>query len=257
MNSFNRKYLIGFFMVFFSRDGGLSEGVLAGLNCGIGTHDPLAFDNRALVANQAGVEPKNLLSLYQEHGARCIVVDGIFKLDENRPKADAFVTDQAGIGLGILTADCAPVLFYGQKENDRPVIGAAHAGWKGALAGVLESTVVCMKDKKDVRLETISAVVGPCLSKRNFEVQPDFAEKFIEESEESEIFFSTDRKNRLVFDLSGYCAYRLSRCGVKSVALMDVDTYPEEAGFYSYRRATHKGETEYGRHISVISLHKS
>ncbi|MDH5722368.1 MAG: peptidoglycan editing factor PgeF [Alphaproteobacteria bacterium] len=240
---------------FFTRVGGVSQKAYQGLNCGLGSDDDAQHvkKNRDLVSEKAAIKPENLLSLYQVHGNRCLVVDEVFDLAQ-RPKGDAFITDCAGIGLGILTADCVPVLFYGHKKDGTPVIGAAHAGWKGALSGVLENTISCMIEKKYTQPESIYAVVGPCLLKKNFEVQPDFEEKFIDESDDSELFFSTDNCNRLVFDLSGYCAYRLSRVGVRNVTLMDVDTYSNDTLFYSYRRATHKNEKEYGRQISVISI---
>lgn len=254
-DAFGRKVPEGIFHGFFTRKGGVSQDGYSGLNCGLGSDDDPVHvaRNRALVAQEAGIDAKDLLSLYQVHGDACFVVDEAFDLAQ-RPEADAFVTDKAGIGLGILTADCAPALFYAQKVDGSPVIGAAHAGWKGAIGGVLEATARCMVAQKQALPESICAVVGPCLHKRNFEVQPDFAERFVVENEESERFFSTDKQNRLVFDLSGYCAYRLARSGVQNVSLMDIDTYLDEGLFYSYRRGTHKGEKDYGRQISVISI---
>ncbi len=238
---------------FFTRIGGVSLPPYAGLNCGIGSDDEasMVHENRALVAGKACVSSQNLLSLYQVHGAKVIEVNQPWN---ERPRADGFVTDKAGIALGILTADCAPVLFYGKKADDTPVIGAAHAGWGGALGGVLENTVKAMEALGALKGQ-IHACVGPCISKDSYEVDMAFMDRFMNESKESDKFFqSSTRLGHVMFDLSGYCAWRLRRAGLTNIALLDIDTYKNEAEFFSYRRATHKLEKDYGRQISIICI---
>lgn len=242
---------------FFGRRGGVSSGLYESLNCGAGTKDDPAnvAANRARVANALGVKPENLLSLYQVHGATCLSVKEAY---QGRPEADALATDIPGLALGILSADCAPVLFYGRKENGAPVIGAAHAGWGGALKGVLESTLLEMKKLGAVEAK---AAIGPCIGKASYEVKQDFAQPFLKEDEESERFFASARKEgHLMFDLSGYCAFRLARAGLRDVTLLDKDTYAHEADYFSFRRTTHRKEADYGRQISAILIgerHKS
>lgn len=240
---------------FFTRKGGYSEGTLASLNCGVGTSDSpkISTKNRTIVAKKIGVPYENLISLYQVHGNICHTVDVPWLL-ENRPQGDAFVTDIPGIALGILTADCAPVLFYGEKQDASPVIGAAHAGWKGALAGVLKETMQTMVQKGVIE-NTIKACVGPCIGRASYEVSSDFVEPFLEFHDESVRFFHPAREEgKLLFDLPGYCAWQLFQAGVRNITLMDKDTYTNEEEFYSYRRMTHRGEKEYGRQISVIAI---
>lgn len=240
---------------FFGRQGGVSTGIYESLNCGFGAEDlPEAVqENRGIIASCAGVEKSKLLTVYQEHGDKCIVVSDTWE-HENRPHGDAMVTDVPGIGLGILTADCTPVLFYGEKQDGSPVIGAAHAGWRGALAGILESTLDAMKNLGVVQ-ETVRACVGPCIQKRSYEVSEEFLRRFLEHMSENERFFMNgQRPDHYQFDLSGYCASRLSNAGVSSVDMMDLDTYALEDRFFSNRRAFHRKEPDYGRQISVIAL---
>lgn len=238
---------------FFGRAGGVSGGIYAGLNCGVGSSDVPADvkANRASVAEAIGVNPENILSLYQVHGDACLKVD---KPHNSRSEADAQVTDVPGLAISILTADCAPVLFHGKKASGKPVIGAAHAGWKGALGGVLESTVYAMEEY-GVKAETIRAAIGPCIGKRSYEVGEDFAKPFLEQDPESERFFMAGAKaGHLMFDLAGYCASRLYECGVNKVAITGADTFAREKDYYSFRRATHRKEPDYGRQISVIVI---
>lgn len=239
---------------FFSRRGGVSKDVYAFLNCGPGSDDEPenVNQNRKLVADIAGCRPDHLLSLYQIHSDKCLQVDGPW--EGERPEADAMVTDMPGVALGVLTADCAPVLFNGQKEDGSQVVGAAHAGWGGALKGVLEATVEGMKDL-GVQADSIRAVVGPCISKASYEVGEEFADAFLQEDEASEVFFMTgQREGHLMFDLPGYCAFRLGRAGLKNVFIKDLDTYFNEEDFFSYRRKTHRHEKDYGRQISVVMI---
>ncbi|MBI1301784.1 MAG: peptidoglycan editing factor PgeF [Alphaproteobacteria bacterium] len=240
---------------FFTRQGGVSKTPYGSLNCGIGSNDldDNIRENRVRVAREAHVEEVSLLSVYQVHSADVVHVNQGWGWD-NRPQADAMVTDQKGFGLGILTADCGPVLFYGEKQNGDPVVGAAHAGWKGALFGVLENTVSKMIDL-GADANTIQVCVGPCIGKASYEVSANFSDPFLNHSEESDRFFSAAAKEGCaMFDLAGYCAWRLSLAGVKNITLMDKDTYVLEDQFYSYRRMTHRGEADYGRQISVICV---
>ncbi|PCI56168.1 MAG: hypothetical protein COB36_05135 [Alphaproteobacteria bacterium] len=257
-NTFVKPENSDVFHGFFTRHGGVSASPFAGLNCGLGSDDHKGDiqANRQLVAEATGLSSaENLLSLYQVHGAKVVYVDKPWSAN-GRPKADGFVTDQMDIGLAILTADCAPALFMGYKDNGDPVIGAAHAGWKGALGGVLGNVVEAMENL-GVSKNSINACVGPCISKSSYEVSLDFIDPFIEENEESErFFFSGSKEGHVMFDLTGYCAWRLFRAEVKKISLLDRDTYSGETDFFSYRRATHRNEEGYGRQISVICINK-
>lgn len=240
---------------FFGRQGGVSDGLYESLNCGAGSNDAAdkVSRNRALVAEQAGCAPEHLLSLYQVHSDRCIVVRSPDDV-QPKPEADALVTDVPGLALGVLTADCGPVLFYGEKEGGASVVGAAHAGWGGALGGVLESTVNQMLEL-GAEQASLRAAIGPCISKASYEVSEDFALPFLKEDDENERFFMAGQKEgHLMFDLSGYCALKLAKLGLKHVFIKDMDTYSNEDQFFSYRRTTHRKEEDYGRQVSVISI---
>lgn len=235
---------------FFTRLGGTSSGIFSGLNCGIGSGDDpeIVSLNRKMVADEVGVSTDKLIGLYQVHSN--IVHDVTY----DRPEGDAFVTDQAGVALSVLTADCAPVLFVGCKDNGEPVIGAAHAGSKGALSGVLDNVVYRMKEK-GCALDSVSACIGPCISKNSYEVGASFIEPFLTHNDGAERFFHpASKEGHALFDLSAYCAWRLFQAGVKNTIMMDIDTYKNEEEFYSYRRSTHRNEKQYGRQISVIMI---
>jgi YfiH family protein len=237
---------------FFGRQGGVSTGIYGSLNCGLGSQDSAVNvqKNRVLVTQALGTKPENLLTVHQIHSADCVFVDAPFSSD--RPQADAMVTDVPGLALGILTADCGPILFYGEKADGKPIIGAAHAGWGGALKGILDSTVKTMVDHGAV-IDTIRASIGPCIGPKSYEVQTDFAGAFLNDNPESEHFFKSARRDEhLMFDLPGYIAFRLSGCGVRPVSITGLDTYAMEDMFFSYRRTTHRNEKDYGRQISAI-----
>ncbi len=238
---------------FFTRLGGHSSGVYKGLNCGIGSNDcaETVMNNRKIVAKEIGVSVDNLLSTYQVHGSKVIFVKEAWA---ERPNGDAMVTDKRGFALGVLTADCTPVLFVGKKANGDSVIGAAHAGWKGAVSGVLENTVSEMLNL-GAQKETIKVCIGPCIGKASYEVSKEFIRPFLDHNEESERFFhASSNKGHLMFDIGGYCAWRLALLGIRSVSILDKDTYLNEVEFYSYRRSVHRGEVDYGRQISVIAI---
>jgi len=235
---------------FFSRRGGASSGIFAGLNCGPGSGDQreAVAMNRARVAEAMGVAPPRLLSLHQVHSAEVVVAGPEGWVE--RPQADAAVTDVPGIALSVLTADCAPVLF---ADSNAGVIGVAHAGWRGALDGVLDATVVAMERLGAAR-GAISAAVGPTISQRAYEVGPEFAHRFIDADHAHGRFFVNGEGERYHFDLPGFVIERLRAAGVREVGWIGTCTYSEPERFFSYRRATHAGEPDYGRLISTIVL---
>lgn len=234
---------------FLGRRGGVSTGELAGLNVSYSEDDPaLTAENRrrAVDAVMAG---GTLQTCYQIHSADVVTVTEAWA-DADRPKADALVTDRPGIVLGVLTADCAPVLFVDATAG---IVGAAHAGWKGAFTGVCEATLEAMEALGATR-DNIAAVVGPCISQKSYEVDAGFEARFLEQAAENERFFRAGREGHAWFDLEGYVASRLRDAGVSKVGMLGEDTYAQEARFYSFRRATHRHETGYGRQISLIGL---
>jgi len=238
---------------FFTRIGGISQGVYEGLNIGTGSHDDpqKVRENRRRVAAWMGVAPERLLTAYQVHSPDVVVVSGPF--DGDRPKADALVTDTPGIALGVSTADCGPVLF---ADAEAGVIGAAHAGWKGAFTGVLENTVAAMQ-RLGADRDRIVAVLGPSIGPGNYEVGPEFVERFSADDAESRRYFTPSPKpGHAMFDLNAYTVERLRRAGVAAEKL-DRCTYAEEDLFFSYRRTTHRKEADYGRQISAIALEKN
>ena len=239
---------------FFGRDGGVSSGIYASLNCGPGSKDApdAVAENRRRVANALAPGIK-LLSLSQIHSSNVLTLPAWG--GEGRPEGDAMVTAMPGLALGILTADCAPVLLADPKAR---VIGAAHAGWKGALGeggrGVLEATLEAM-ERLGAERGRISAVVGPCITQANYEVGFDFRDRFLELGLRNRRFFvPSDKEGRYRFDLPGYAAHRLTAADIGSVEMSGVCTYPSENGYFSFRRTTHAGEPDYGRQISAIVL---
>jgi YfiH family protein len=233
---------------FFGRGGGVSQGVYASLNCGPGSHDdPAAVaENRARCV--AALAPgARLVSLAQIHSATVHTVDAGWDFAA-RPDGDAMVTALPGIMLGILTADCVPVLF---ADAEAGVIGAAHAGWKGAVGGVLENTVAAMT-KLDARPSRIAAAIGPAIAQAHYEVGADLRARFADA--DSRFFAASDRPEHFRFDLPGYVRRRLEAAGIGDVSDLALSTYPPENGFFSYRRTTHRGEADYGREISAIVL---
>ncbi len=234
---------------FFTRTGGASSGVFKGLNCGHGSSDQTTAvaTNRARVAEAMNVAPKALVSVYQVHSNDVVEVRA--PLLGDLPKVDAMVTNVPDIALGILTADCAPILF---SDTVAGVVGAAHAGWKGALLGVTDRTVEAM-EKLGATRENISASVGPCISQAAYEVGPDFFENFADEDHAYTRFFTNGEGDRMLFDLPSFVLSKLRNAEVDS-SWIGRCTFSEPNHFYSYRRATHAGEADYGRLISVIKV---
>jgi polyphenol oxidase len=234
---------------FFGRAGGASSGVFSGLNCGYGSSDQkeAISINRARVAEAMGLSPEALCGVHQVHSADVITLTGA---SPDRPKADAMVTATPGVALSVLTADCAPVLF---ADAGAGVIGAAHAGWKGALGGVLEATIEAMEALGADRAG-IAVVIGPTISQRAYEVGPEFLDAFLADDPEAARFFAGGSGDRMQFDLPGFALWRLRRAGVAEAEWTRHCTYSEPSRFYSYRRATHAREADYGRLIAAIRL---
>ncbi|MEI9420940.1 peptidoglycan editing factor PgeF [Mesorhizobium sp. Cs1299R1N1] len=237
---------------YFTRIGGVSTGIYRGLNIGTGSDDDQALvaENRARVAAWMGVPASHLLTAWQVHSPDVVIAREPFAGE--RPKADAIVTDRPGIAIGASTADCGPVLF---ADAGARIIGAAHAGWKGAFTGVLENTVAAM-ESLGARRENILAVLGPSISPDNYEVGPEFVARFVDaDSENARYFVPSAHAGHSMFDLNGYTIDRLARAGVTAEGLGRC-TYAEEDLFYSYRRTTHRREPDYGRQVSAIVLEK-
>lgn len=234
---------------FFTRKGGASSGIFAGLNCGTGSSDQaeIVAINRARVADAMGATVDHLVNVHQVHSPDVVAVTAPLP---DRPRADALVTATPGLVLAVLTADCQPVLFADAKAG---VIGAAHAGWKGARDGVLEATLTAMERLGASRANTV-AVIGPCISQTAYEVGQEFFETFTDDDAETRRFFINGNGDRMMFDLPGYGLWRLRNAGVGHAEWTRHCTYRDPARFYSYRRTTHAGEADYGRLISVIRL---
>lgn len=234
---------------FFARKGGASSGVFAGLNCGYGSSDQhdIVTINRERVAAHMGVSTDRLAGVHQIHSAQAVTLTAPL---HPAPQVDAMVTATPGLALGILTADCQPVLF---ADKSARVIGAAHAGWKGALGGVLEATVAAMEDLGAKRAN-ITAVIGPTISQMNYEVGPEFRESFLTHDPGFQRFFLQGHDDRFQFDLPAFGINRLKEAGIKVAEWTRHCTYKDAERFYSYRRSVHRKEADYGRLISAICL---
>lgn len=237
---------------FFTRKGGISSGIYDSLNCAWGSKDDLkdVLTNRALVVQTLGPDVSDLLSAAQVHSNRVQIVERIWSR-ERAPELDALVTKEPYIALGILTADCAPVLF---SDDDNRVIGAAHAGWKGAIGGVLENTVEAMVSIGAER-EKIKAAIGPCIHQSSYEVDAGFRKTFLNMDPAFATYFTDGAcESKYQFDLPGFVKAKLDGLGLALVEGSRVDTYEDEDNFFSYRRTTHRSEPDYGRQISAIVL---
>lgn len=237
---------------FFTRQGGVSEAAFAALNCGFGSGDrpERVGQNRAIAADRLGLSADCLVSAYQCHSAAVAVIERPWRPEE-APRADGLVTRVPGLALGILTADCAPVLLAAARAR---VIGAAHAGWRGALGGVIEATIARMEALGAAR-DDIRAGIGPCIGPLSYEVGPEFPAPFVAEDPAARIFFApAPREGHFLFDLARYAAHRLARAGIATIACAARDTLVDEECFFSYRRAALRGERRYGRLLSAIAL---
>ena len=237
---------------FFTRAGGTSDGLYASNNCGFGSGDlpERVAENRRLSVARLDLPGDALVTVHQVHGREVAIVDAPWP-HAGAPKADAMVTNRPGIALGILSADCAPVLFV---DPEARVIGAAHAGWRGALNGVTDATVEAMT-KLGAEPSRIHVVIGPCIAYRSYEVGPEFPRPFLEQNRVNADFFApSTREGHLMFDLAGYLGRRLGALKLRFVSGLPYDTCREEERFFSYRRATLRGEPDYGRNLSAIVL---
>jgi hypothetical protein len=235
---------------FLGRRGGVSIGELAGLNVGYGSRDDReAIDGNRRLAVAAILPEAALATVHQVHSAEAVHVERPWPQAE-RPRADAMVTDTPNLLLGILTADCAPVLF---ADHHGVVVGAAHAGWRGALAGVTDAAIAAM-EQLGSRRENIHAAVGPCIGQPSYEVDQSFLTRFLKDDPSNERFFITGTSGKPHFDLEAYVVHRLILAGIGEIEALNLDTYGAPDRFYSYRRATHRGEKDYGRQLSAIAI---
>lgn len=238
---------------FFTCEGGVSEGIYASLNGGLGSNDDKTrvIENRRRMAAQLGVTPENLLGVHQIHSPDAIVATGPWAAGP-RPRADAIVTRTEGLAIGVTTADCGPILLVDPSAR---VIAAAHAGWKGALTGIVESTVETM-EKLGADRSGIVAAIGPLIRQPSYEVGSEFVERFLDaDADNASFFLPGERAGRSMFDLGGYIRMRLENAGVLMIDDLGVDTYADER-FYSYRRSVHRKETDYGRLVHAIALER-
>jgi YfiH family protein len=238
---------------FFTRDGGVSDGIYNSLNGGIGSNDDPAnvAENRSRMAEQMGVTPEYFLSVHQTHSPDVLVTSGPWQ-GASRPLADALVTRSEGLAIGATAADCGALLLV---DPNARVIGAAHAGWKGALTGIVESTVDAM-EKLGAERSGIVAAIGPLIRQHSYEVGAEFVDRFVEADAENALFFlPAAREGHAMFDLAGFIRMRLENAGVLMIDDIGADTYSDER-FYSYRRSVHRGEPDYGRHVHAIVLER-
>jgi YfiH family protein len=237
---------------FFTRTGGRSDGLYSSLNCGLGSEDnrKAVVANRTICAEALGVAAQSLLTVQQEHTADVVTVKGPWTI-ERAPVADGLVTNMPNIALAVLAADCTPVLFV---DPGARIIGAAHAGWKGAITGVIENTIEVMTDLGAAR-DNIRVAIGPCIGAASYEVGPEFRDRFITKNQQNTRYFKpSPRDGHTYFDIGGFTSDCAKAAGVLSIDRIDADTCKDEGRFFSYRRSCHKGEPDYGRQLSGIAL---
>lgn len=243
---------------FFGRQGGVSRGVYESLNCKLKSDDApeAAQENRRHVVKALGRPDAPLITLWQEHSAKVHIIDSRQGHDPETfigRKGDALVTDMPRVAIGILTADCAPVLFCGKKQDGGTVIGAAHAGWKGALNDILEETVHAMK-KLGAQAHTIQCAIGPCIAKESYEVKDDFRNSFLMKETDAEMFFKVKDHEHYTFDLAGYCHHKIKKMSIDNIYIIGIDTYMNKNHYFSYRSSCHAGLKNYGCQISTICI---
>jgi len=236
---------------FFSRKNGFSKGIYEGLNCGTGSNDSKenVFKNLQLVSNKINCNIDSLITLNQKHTNQVMHFKNKTSV-ENKLTADAIVSEVKNVGIGILTADCAPILFYDPRKK---IIGCAHSGWKGALNGIIKNTVKKFNELNSNNNDLI-AVVGPCIDKKNYKVKEDFFNKFISQENNNKIFFEKINNEEFLFDLRAFINKEILKSGIKNVENLEMDTYSQKEFFYSYRRSQLNKENDYGRCISVILM---
>ena len=236
---------------FFSRKNGCSSGLYESLNCGIGSGDDKknVLKNLEYVSNKIGCDKEMLITLNQKHSNNVIFFERLSDV-QNKIPGDAIVTKMKKIAIGILTADCAPILFY---DSEKKIIGCVHSGWRGAFNGVIKNTIKKFIDLNS-NLNDLVAVVGPCIQKDNYEVKNDFYKKFIEQNSQNKIFFDKTGEDKFFFDLRSFVNNQISILGIKNIENIDMDTFSQKDLFYSYRRSRVEKEKDYGRCISVILM---
>ena len=237
---------------FFTRTGGVSQGVYTSLNGGVGSQDApeQVAENRARMALSLGVAPERFLTPYQIHSPDVVIADAPWTA-ETRPRADAVVTREVGLAIGVSTADCGPLLF---ADDNARVVGAAHSGWRGAFTGVIEATLAAM-EKLGADRANISVALGPTIRQENYEVGAEFVERFLAaDSDNAGFFKDAARAHHAMFDLTGYIAARVQQAGIVNFEDLGLCTYADPERFYSFRRSTHLSEPDYGRHINAIAL---
>jgi YfiH family protein len=236
---------------FFNRKGGISKGIYKSLNCGLGSLDNINDINKNLkiASNRMGIPSKKLILLNQVHSNKFYFIKKKFQITKNRARADALITSNKKIALGVLTADCVPILIY---DNNKKIISAIHAGWKGAYNGII-SKVIRFLYKKGCDPKDLTAVIGPCITVKNYEVKKRFKDKFLKKDKFSKKFFNI-KKNKTYFSLNKYVYSQLKKLGIKNLELISKDTFDEKNNFFSARRSIQNKENDYGRNISVIMI---
>ncbi len=240
---------------FFTRQGGISQGIYESLNCGLGSGDESAtiHTNRSLAMHRLGAQPDCLLTPHQTHSTTVLTITHAQSHD-TFPRADALVTNQPGLAIGIVTADCAPVIF---ADDHVPVIGIAHAGWRGALGGIIESTIQALC-RLEAKTDRIHAAIGPCIGQKSYEVSAEFSLNFLDQDPKNqEWFIAVPSSDRLLFDLGGYITRRLEQAGLEHQHRLIDDTFDQEKRFFSYRRCCRNNESDYGRMLSAVMIDRS
>jgi len=236
---------------FFNRNGGKPSGIYKSLNCGLGSNEKekKIKENLKIVKDKISKKSKNIFLLHQVHSSKFVFVDKNFKFKKKKIKADAVITDQPKIPIAVLTADCVPILLYDNKKN---IVAAIHAGWKGALKGIIDNVINFML-KKDCKKNNIFAAVGPCIGRTNYNVKNDFKKKFLKKDKRNKIFFSY-KKNIIYFDLPNYVKSQLKLNKISNIEMKNIDTFNKKNNFFSARRALRSKHDDYGRNISIIMI---
>ena len=236
---------------FFSHKGGKSKGVYKSLNCGIGSSDKRknVLNNLKIVCKKIGISPKKLILLNQIHSNKFYFIKKNYKFYKKKFKGDALITNMSGIAIGVLTADCAPILVYDRSQK---IISSIHAGWKGAYKGIINKVVKFFINNGS-KPKNLTVAIGPCISTKNYEVQKDFKDKFLKKDKQNKLFFKI-KKNKTYFSLNKYIYYQLKKLGIKDIEIINKNTFEPKNNFFSARRSIHNKESDYGRNISIIMI---
>jgi|TARA_B100000959_G_scaffold176901_1_gene185106 hypothetical protein len=236
---------------FFNREGGYSSGIYKSLNCGVGSSDKRknVLKNLKVVCKKIGCSKKKLVLLHQIHSNKFFFIDKKYNFNKKKIKADALITNVKNVAIGVLTADCVPILIYDKKLK---IISAVHVGWKGAYKNIINKVINFLK-KKGSNINNLFAIVGPCITKKNYKIQKDFKNRFLKKNRKNSIFFKT-KKNKTYFSLNNYVYNQLKLKGVKNIELINKDTFDKKNNFFSARRSFQNNENDYGRNISIIMI---